>query len=160
MEAVESRCAVCAPEMPVAHLAEDTVRSRPSHEREFRVLVVDDNRDAADSLAVIVRLWGHDVQVAYDGLVAFDAVASYQPDVILLDIGLPGMDGFALASAITHQPAWSDILIVSVSAYNDPAFVSKLVESGVSEHFPKPVNLMALKATLERHKRAQRAAAE
>ena len=142
----------------MAHLAEDTARTVSSHEREFRVLVVDDNRDAADSLAMCVRLWGHDVQVAYDGLSAFQAVSSYHPDVILLDIGLPGMDGFALASAITHRPAWSDILIVSVSAYNDAVFVSRLVEAGVSEHFPKPVNLMALKATLERRKTATRAA--
>jgi CheY-like chemotaxis protein len=144
----------------VAHLAEDTRHSVSSHERDFRVLVVDDNRDAADSLAMVVRLWGHDVQVAYDGLSAFAALGSYHPDVILLDIGLPGMDGFALASAIAHQPAWSDILIVSVSAYNDAVFVSRLVEAGVSEHFPKPVNLMALKATLERRKRANRSAAE
>ena len=141
------------------HLAEDTIRATLPQERPFRILVVDDNRDAADSLSMVMRLWGYDVRVVYDGLAAFEAIGCYHPDVILLDIGLPGMDGFALASAAGHQPAWSDILIISVSAYNDAAFVSRLAAAGIGEHFPKPVNLVALKATVERHKRAVHAAA-
>ena len=82
-------------------MAED----RPGRAR--RLLVVDDNRDAADSLAVLLRLQGHEVRVAHDGPAALELAASFRPDVAFLDIGMPGMDGYEVARpAARRRPAW------------------------------------------------------
>ena len=111
-----------------------------------RVLIVDDNRDACDSLARVLKIWGHDVWVAYDGAAgAVDALAA-APDVVLLDFGLPDIDGFELLDAMRRQ--CPRLAVVSISARNDVEFVARLAGHGVNEHFPKPVNLIALKALL------------
>src|SRR4051794_25136378 len=72
----------------------------PAWNRVLRVLVADDDRDAADGLDVLVRMWDHDARVAYDGAAALSMTFAYHPDVLLLDVGLPEMDGFRLARVI------------------------------------------------------------
>jgi CheY-like chemotaxis protein len=86
----------------------------------LRVLVVDDNPDAADSMAMLLRLWGHHAQVSYDGTSALEMACFYQPDVILLDIGMPLMDGFEVAEQLRQQDAKEPILI-AVTGFGDAA---------------------------------------
>ena len=74
------------------------------HARPCRILVVDDNRDAADSLALMLRLAGHETQAAYDGVEAVQTAATFRPQVVLLDIGLPKMNGYEAARHIREQP--------------------------------------------------------
>ena len=81
---------------------------------EFAILIVDDNRDATDSMAMLLAMEGYDVRVAYDGPQALEAVRTARPDVILLDLGLPGMDGFRSRSAVRADPDNSSIVIVAV----------------------------------------------
>ena len=76
------------------------------HRAGVRVLLVDDNVDAAESLAMLLRLWGHEVAVAHDGPAALRAAEVQRPQVALLDIGLPGMDGYELARRLRRSPAW------------------------------------------------------
>jgi CheY-like chemotaxis protein len=122
----------------------------------LRVVVIDDNQDAADSLARILKLWGHEAWAAYDGPTGLATALVCRPDVILLDVSLPRLDGFALIAALRQQPACREVLIVSVSAHNDFELVTRLFERGVSEHFPKPVNLIALKALLDKRRNLAR----
>lgn len=117
----------------------------------LRVLIVDDNRDAADSLARIIKLWGHDAWASYDGPSGLAAAIFYRPDVVLVDVSLPGMDGFQLVRAIRTQPALRGSLLISVSAHDDADLVTRLYDCGINEHLPKPINLIALKALLKRH---------
>jgi DNA-binding response OmpR family regulator len=112
-----------------------------------RVLVVDDNHDAADSLARVLKIWGHDVWVAYDGAAGVVDALTACPDVVLLDFGLPDVDGFQLLAALRRQ--YPRLAVVSISARNDLDFVARLAEQVVNEHLPKPVNLIALKGLLK-----------
>jgi len=88
----------------------------------MRVLIVEDNKDAADSLAMVLTAWGYDVQVAYDGLEALCVVTGFRPDVVLTDIGLPGLDGFQLTERLLRKPETKNAFFVAVTAYGDPIF--------------------------------------
>jgi CheY-like chemotaxis protein len=85
----------------------------------LRVLVVDDNRDAADTLAVLVKRWGHVPRVAYDGAVALIMAIDETPDVLFVDIGMPEMDGFELARQLRRQIRFADTLLVAVTGWAD-----------------------------------------
>src|SRR5262249_5465198 len=82
-----------------------------------RLLVVDDNRDAADSLAMMLRFRGSDVQVVYDGPAALEAMATYRPQVVLLDIGMPGMDGHEVARSIRMRPEFGEVVLVAMTGW-------------------------------------------
>jgi len=101
------------------------------------VLVVDDNRDAAESLAELVALFGHSVEVAYDGASALDIVHSNQLDVVLCDIGLPGMNGYDVAKAIRRK-ARNGMRLIAVSGYAQPEDVKRALEAGFDAHVAKP----------------------
>ena len=102
-----------------------------------RVLVVDDNRDAADTLAELVRVLGHEAEVAYDGQAALDAVRERSPDVVLCDLGLPGMSGYDVAKAV--RAAGNDaVRLLAVSGYAQPEDVRRAVEAGFDAHVAKP----------------------
>jgi two-component system, sensor histidine kinase len=92
-----------------------TVRILPDHDG-LRVLVADDDADTADSLALLVRLWGHGVWVTYAGVEALAAALAYRPDVLLLDVAMPGLDGFRLARLIRGQPRLDGALLVAIPA--------------------------------------------
>ena len=81
------------------------------------VLVVDDNRDAAETMAMLLRMAGHVVHIAYDGPAALEAVRSLRPRVVLLDLGLPGLDGFQVAERIRSIPEGARILLIAISGY-------------------------------------------
>jgi signal transduction histidine kinase/ActR/RegA family two-component response regulator len=119
-----------------------------------RVLVVDDNATAAQSLALILKLERYDVQVAYDGEAALKAVRSFRPEAILMDIGLPGLDGHEVARRIRQDPdlASSVGLLAAVSGYAEPDVRRRSREAGFDHHLVKPVDpdaILALLASLE-----------
>ena len=117
----------------------------PGGGRAHRVLVVDDNVDAAESIAKILRLCGHEVRCEYDGQSALAAVRDYTPDVVVLDIGLPGMDGYEVASRLRSMDRRS-MRIVAVTGYGQEEDRRRSRESGFDQHLTKPVDPDALQA--------------
>jgi DNA-binding response OmpR family regulator len=108
----------------------------------LRLLVVDDNRDAADSLAMLLGLWGHQPRVAYDGETALRAARAEPPDAVLLDLGMPGLDGYDLARDL--RPA----ALIAVTGYADTAHRERAAAAGFDHFFVKPVDLDALRGML------------
>jgi DNA-binding response OmpR family regulator len=107
--------------------------------RVLRVLVVDDNRDAADSLAMLCKMWGYDVQCAYNGS-AIHMVPRFKPDVILLDIAMPKLNGNAMAKQVRAQEEFKDTLIIAVSGYHDEANRLLSRDAGIDHYLIKPVD--------------------
>jgi CheY-like chemotaxis protein len=116
--------------------------------RPVRVLVVEDNLDAAESLATLLRLWGHEVRVVHDGLDALDAARAYQPEVVLLDIGLPGLDGYQVAERLRSEVGLGQALLVAMTGYGQPEDRRRSREAGIDHHFVKPVEPFVLRNLL------------
>lgn len=119
----------------------------------LRILVIDDNQDAADSLTRVLKLWGHDAWQAYDGATGLAMALVYRPSVILLDITLPDMNGLQLVDALRHRRGLEDVAVISISGHNDFDVVTELFAAGVNDHFPKPINLIALREVLDKRPR-------
>jgi signal transduction histidine kinase/DNA-binding response OmpR family regulator len=115
-----------------------------------RVLLVDDNVDAAESLATLLRLQGHDVRLAHDGVTALKTAESFQPEVVLLDIGLPGMDGYEVAERLRREVKLSDALLAALTGYGRDDDRRRSRAAGIDIHLVKPVDLAALQAMLAR----------
>jgi len=113
-------------------------------EASLRVLVVDDNVDAADSAAMLLQRSGHDVRVAYSSQAALDAAVSYRPHVILLDIGLPKMDGYEVARCLRERAELKDVCLVAVTGYGQDTDRQRSREAGFDHHLVKPFNLQQL----------------
>ena len=113
-----------------------------------RLLVVDDNRDAADSLAMLLDGEGCAVTLAYDGETALALALAQQPQLVLLDIGLPGMDGYAVAQAIRHRSAGAPIRLVALTGYGQPTDRKRSQAAGFDAHLVKPVDLQTLRGLL------------
>ena len=111
-----------------------------------RVLVVDDNVDAADSVAMLLKLFGHDVRCAYDGHSALTVAREYRPDVILLDIGLPGLDGYEVAKGVRSTDELRETRIVAVTGYGQEEHRNLSQTSGFDHHLIKPVDPVALQS--------------
>ena len=105
-----------------------------------RVLVVDDNDDAAESLAMLLRMSGHDVQVAQDGPMALGMAAAFRPDIVLLDIGLPGMDGYELARRIRELPELGGVQLIAVTGRGQEADRQAAAAAGFHAFITKPVD--------------------
>ncbi len=116
--------------------------------RPLRVLVVEDNVDAAESLATLLRVWGHDVQVVHDGLQALDAARGRRPEVVLLDIGLPGLDGYQVARRLREDIGLDNALLVAMTGYGQPEDRRRSREAGIHHHFVKPVEPFVLRNLL------------
>jgi CheY-like chemotaxis protein len=128
-----------------------------------RVLVVDDNITSAESLAKVISLEGHDVRVAYDGGLALERVASFRPEVVLMDIGLPGMDGYEVARRLRGNPevASGIALVVAITGYAEDEARRRSRAAGFDHHLVKPVDpdsLLALISSLEWAEETPRAA--
>lgn len=115
----------------------------------LRVLVVDDNRDSAESLAKIVAMSGHQVRVAYNGEDALVAAESDPPDLVLLDIGLPGINGYEVAERIRRDPRLREAKLVAVTGWGQSEDRRRSREAGFDLHLVKPVDLGVLQALLE-----------
>jgi PAS domain S-box-containing protein len=110
---------------------------RPSSRK---VLIADDNRDAAESLAVLLRMDGHDVTIAYDGPQALAMLAHTRPQVALLDIGMPGLNGYEVARRVRHGPLGRDVTLIAVTGWGQDRDKAQAREAGFDHHFTKPVD--------------------
>ncbi len=105
-----------------------------------RVLVVDDNQDAADSLALLLQLRGHDVRVATDGPAALAVAAEHRPDVVFLDLGLPGMDGHEVGRQLRQRPGLDRARVVAVTGSAGEDDRDRSRAAGFDAHLVKPVD--------------------
>jgi PAS domain S-box-containing protein len=113
-----------------------------------RVLVVDDNRDAASTLEMLLQIWGHDVRVAHNGTDALADAAEYQPELVLLDIGLPGMDGYEVAQRLREIRGLEKVAIVAVTGYGQEDDRRRSREARFDQHLVKPVDPLQLQQIL------------
>ncbi len=115
-----------------------------------RVLVVDDNRDSAETLMMLCKLNGHEVHTVYDGSAAVEAAAKFQPDLILLDIGLPGLNGYEAARQIRSERGDNDLILVALTGWGSEEDRRRAREAGFDAHLVKPVDFDALEKILEK----------
>jgi CheY-like chemotaxis protein len=111
-----------------------------------RILLVDDNIDGANSLAKLLEMSGHEVHVVYDGVAGIQAAKTLLPDIVLLDIGLPGMDGYEVARQLREEPALKDVPLVAVSGYAREEDRLRSQQAGFNHHLVKPLDPRALPA--------------
>ncbi|HXT04534.1 MAG TPA: ATP-binding protein, partial [Casimicrobiaceae bacterium] len=130
--------AAAAPSVP------ETTLEAPTTATPRRILIVDDNRDSADSMATMLNLNGHEIETAVDGLAALDAAGSFRPDVILLDIGLPKLNGYDVVRRIRAEPWGKRIVLIAVTGWGRDEDRERSREAGFDHHLVKPVNLAAL----------------
>jgi two-component system CheB/CheR fusion protein len=121
----------------------------PASNDNRRVLVVDDNVDAADSLGMLLQVRGDDVRIAYDGAEALEAERAFHPDVVLLDIGMPKMSGYEVATRI-RAARGGGVLIVAITGWGQEQDRARAREAGFDHHFTKPVDFEALLGVIER----------
>jgi CheY-like chemotaxis protein/anti-sigma regulatory factor (Ser/Thr protein kinase) len=114
----------------------------------LRVLVVEDNPDSAEMMALLLKLAGHETRLAGDGQTALQAARAFQPQVILSDIGLPGMNGYELAAQLRAQPEFTQTLLIALTGYGQEEDRSRAQEAGFNDHLTKPVDPDKLGALL------------
>ena len=121
----------------------DTHRCTP-----YRILVVDDNKDGADSLAMMLQIMGHETRTAYDGAVALEAAGTFLPDVVLLDIGLPKLNGYEVARRIREQPWGACMVLIAQTGWGQEEDKCRSKDAGFNFHMVKPVDCAALEKLL------------
>ena len=131
-------------EQPAPVLAAPAVGAR----RGRRILVIEDNQDAADSLSDLLTLQGHTVDVAYDGARGLEKAKELTPEVVLCDVGLPGKDGYAVARALRSDPELGDVLLVAITGYALEEDRRRVLASGFHAHLAKPIELNDLEDLL------------
>ena len=124
--------------------ANGTARAERTPIAARRVLVVDDNVDSAESLAMLLRLGGHEIETAYDGVQAVESAERFRPDLVLLDIGLPRMDGYDAAVRIRQNANGRELVLVAVTGWGQEEDRRRTREAGFDAHLTKPVDMAAL----------------
>jgi CheY-like chemotaxis protein len=122
------------PPSPVAETGQPTVRP-------LRVLVVDDNVDTVFSFSMLLKASGHDVRPAHDGPTAVQAALDYRPDVVFLDIGLPGLNGYEVAKQIRQHPVLKSVVLIALSGYGQDSDRQTSLQAGFNHHLVKPARL-------------------
>jgi signal transduction histidine kinase len=147
------------PALPVQSLAftveptGDVAAKAAQTDQQLRILVVDDNHDSAISMTLLLELQGHEVHVAHAGQTALTIAIEKRPDVILLDIGMPGMNGYEVARQLRAQKTFSDTLLVAITGYGRVSDVMQTQSAGFDHHLVKPVDYDKLQAVLAAHTR-------
>ncbi|HSS48640.1 MAG TPA: ATP-binding protein, partial [Thermoanaerobaculia bacterium] len=113
-----------------------------------RILIADDNRDAVEILSIVLEHVGYEVQTAHDGLAAVQAAAACHPDVALLDIGMPGLNGYEAARRIREQPGGGDMVLVAITGWGQEEDKQRAREAGFDHHLTKPVDPAELQKLL------------
>jgi PAS domain S-box-containing protein len=146
-----------APEQPVLRDA-----GRPSRDRTAprRVLIIEDNVDAAEALRDVLEMWQHEAEVAHDGRTGMEKARAFRPDIILCDIGLPEMDGYEVARAIRSDPTLASVFLVAVTGYATPGDQRKAANAGFNRHLGKPVSVEAIREVVATAPKAGLSAAE
>jgi CheY-like chemotaxis protein/two-component sensor histidine kinase len=134
-----------------------SARTKPSRDESVaasrslskrRILIVDDNRDGAESLAMLLNFMGSDVRVALSGPAALEIMTSYKPNVVLLDIGMPGMDGYEVANQVRQHPQLKDVTLIALTGWSQEEDRRRCRKAGFDHHMIKPVDFDALQALL------------
>ena len=129
--------------LPLQHEPMALSESRPSPARttrHVRVLVVEDNRDSAESLRMLLATQGYEVALAYTGIEGVEAARRARPDVVICDVGLPGMDGYAVAQAIRTNPGTAKARLIAVTGYGQNDDRVRALASGFDKHLVKPAD--------------------
>ncbi|GAB5098825.1 response regulator [Caballeronia sp. LP006] len=113
-----------------------------------RILIVDDSEDAALAMSMLLEALGHEVRTEHDGPRALQSIDDFKPDVVLLDIGLPGMNGFDVAREMRKRPVTRDALLLALTGYGSDADRQNSIDAGFDHHLTKPVSIDALEALL------------
>jgi len=113
-----------------------------------RILVVDDHRDAARVLGLLLDSMGHEVQTATDGQQALDTIASFHPDIVFLDIGLPQLDGYEVARRVRKRPDLNGTRLIALTGWSHAEDRQRTREAGFDAHLVKPVGVKTLKEVL------------
>ncbi len=108
--------------------------------KRLRVIIVEDNRATAQSLGDLLNLFGYEVRVAYTGPEGIQAAEEWSPDFVLCDIGLPGVDGYGVATALRHHPATAKARLIAITAYGSEEARRRSAAVGFERHFVKPVD--------------------
>jgi CheY-like chemotaxis protein len=120
-----------------------------------RLLIVDDNQDAANSLAMLLKLQGHEVRVAHSGPAALEITKGYTPDVVFLDIGMPGMDGYEVARRLRQQPGLENVVLAALTGWGQKEDRRRTAEAGFNHHLVKPPEPKAVEGVLAELKRPE-----
>jgi len=123
-------------------------------EGSLRILVVDDGKNAADILAMFFEMEGHIVQVAYDGLMAVDISERFRPQLIVMDIGMPQMDGLEASRRIRRQAQGKEIIIIALSGLDQDDDKRSCAEAGINHHMAKPVRPDDLRSVIRDFQKA------
>ena len=115
-----------------------------------RVLVVEDHAESAEALLELLGMWGYEAQAAADGEEALGLLEGFRPDIVIADIGLPGIDGHELARRVRRLPGHRETLLIALTGYGDGA--DEFAESGFDHHLMKPVDLTNLERLLDRRR--------
>lgn len=127
--------------------------SKPSqaNSRILRVLIADNDRDTADTLAMLVRLWGHDVRHVYNGAAALEMASVYHPDVCMLDIAMPGLDGSQVARRLRERTDLGNLLLLAITGWADEAHRLHCMKAGFHHYLVKPADLSIVENLLLAH---------
>lgn len=143
------------PPPPVSSAASAQIQAVPSQgsettgaARQLRVLIVDDLVDAAESMALLLRKFGHEVRTVYDGISALSAAEEFFPDVVLLDLALPKLDGFQVATRLRQSPQMQRVCLIALSGYGRESDIARSKQVGCDYHLLKPANFDDLQMLL------------
>ncbi len=136
------------PESPLTDRAKETIKQEVGPVAGHRVLLVDDNCDFAESMAELLAMDGHVADIAQNGAVALDMLGKFNPDVVFLDIGLPGMDGYRLARRIREQTGKPNLVVITLSGYGQEEHLRLSKAAGCDGHLMKPVHPTVLRNLL------------
>jgi CheY-like chemotaxis protein len=114
-----------------------------------RILVADDNRDVVESFQIMLRILGHEVQTALDGQEAIEKAEQFRPDVIVLDVGMPMLDGYETASRIRQRPWSRDVVLIAVTGWGNDKDKLKSAAAGFDVHLVKPVDATTILEALD-----------
>lgn len=118
-----------------------------------RILIVDDNYEAADLIAQLLELNGYVAETAYGGAAGIEAALNFRPDVLMLDLGMPQVDGYTVAKTLRKKPDMAAVVIIAFTAWGDPDTRAKTVQAGFDHHVVKPVALDVLLSAVELSRR-------
>lgn len=127
------------------------------HHEPLRVLIADDNEDAADMLATLLGMKGHEVCVAHDGREAVNSAVEFHPDVALLDIGMPELDGHQVAAQIRRELAGESVMLVAITGWGQDGKAAAASAGGFDHHLVKPIDFEQLSACLREQQRQKHA---
>jgi CheY-like chemotaxis protein len=138
--------------MPVAMVsqAKPETAPEPTSVAPRRVLVIDDDHDIADSLTLLLRLFGCDVRTTYYGFAGILTLVEFEPEIVLLDLGMPGMNGYETARRVRELPEGRDLLLVAVTGWSQDGVRERTLEAGFDLHLTKPASIDVVESLLGR----------